>query len=174
MATPIVPKTPLTGNPAAAPVPQPKAVEAALPSAPRDVEALNAAANLLLDQIPKYMAEHIREVATITCRIPIWAMVAGHLLKTYEIGDTQSPLLDPSWPRLFTDLGPDPSGRAYVCEWADCGKTFEPKRYKQRFCSQACGAQAQAAIMAKEAADYEEKRAAERATRRAQLAEIQR
>lgn len=109
------------------------------PVAPRlePSDPLDAAANLVLSKLPPYIAEHIRETAYITNRIPLWAMVAGHLYKAFENGDVHTPLMDPSWPKDFPRLPVDPLRGDYRCE--QCGAPFQPKRYKERFCSTACG-----------------------------------
>ena len=105
------------------------------PAAPHDVEACAAA---VLAMLPKHIADHIREVAYVYNRQPLWSLVAGHCYKSYENGDVQAPLMDPSWPRLFPNVGVDPSKQVATCE--QCQGSFTPKRYKERYCSQACGA----------------------------------
>ena len=109
---------------------------------------LEACAAEILAMLPKHIAEYVREIAYVHNRQPLWSIVAGHLLKAYENGDIQAPLLDPSWPRRFTDLPADPSTQTYTCAWPECAKEFVPKRYKQRFCSNECGTAAQAAVFA--------------------------
>ena len=109
------------------------------PAEPIDPEA---AANAIVDLLPAYIAEYAREMAYVYNRQPLWSLVAGHVLKAYENGDLQAPVLDPSWPRKFTTLPMDPRAKTYTCEWRDGAKgvhTFTPIRYKQRFCSNECG-----------------------------------
>lgn len=133
---PVVPPRDVELPPAAAPLAETDQTLARVDAAgPHDVEACAAA---VLAMLPKHIAEHIREVAYVYNRQPLWAIVAGHCYKAYENGDVQAPLMDPSWPRLFPSLGVDPAKQVATCE--QCGASFTPKRYKERYCSQACGA----------------------------------
>lgn len=115
-------------------------------TAPHPEHSLEDCAARVLAQLPKHIAEHVREVAYIYNRQPLWSLVAGHCLKAYENGDVQAPMLDPSWPRQFPTLGVDPSKQLYTC--AICSVGFTPKRYKQQYCSQECGAVAAAKVHA--------------------------
>ena len=126
-------------SPSVAAPPEPTA------SSPHDLEAC---ATEILKMLPTHIAEYIREIAYVYNRQPLWSIVAGHCLKAYENGDIQAPILDPSWPRRFPDMPADPRAQTYVCDWVECAKPFTPVRYKQRFCSQACGAAAQKAVFA--------------------------
>lgn len=100
-----------------------------------------AAAEVILNQLPKTIADAIREISLIHNRYPLWVTVAGLVLKAYENGEHQAPILDPSWPRQF-DLVELHMGDV-KCEW--CGEIYKPKRWKQRFCSNDCGFKAREA-----------------------------
>ena len=107
---------------------------------------LEMCANTLLDMLPKHIAEYAREMAYVYNRQPVWSLIAGHVLKAYENGDLQAPMLDPSWPRAWKDLPVDPNGSQAECEWRGGEKgthTYIRRRYKQRACSQECGLELQ-------------------------------
>ncbi len=107
---------------------------------PEQLEVMEKAANLVLDSLPGYLAETIREMAYVHNRQPLWAFVAGHLVRAYENGELSAPIMDPSWPRLFTDV-PDPLKATYQCE--HCRAAFVPRRWRQKYCSNECGTAAQ-------------------------------
>ena len=112
------------------------------PPDPPVAHDLEACANVVLNMLPKHIAEYAREMAYVYNRQPVWALVAGHVLKAYENGDIQAPMLDPSWPRAWKDLPMDPSTAVATCEWKGGEKgehTFVRRRYKQRYCSNECG-----------------------------------
>lgn len=136
MATPIMPKTPIImPAPAVTPVTEPPAGPT-----PSINDELEKASELILTTVPKYIADAAREAAYVTNRQPLWSLMAGHILKAYENGDIQAPILDPAWPRRFPDIGN--AFKAVLCEYKDGPRgehTFIPKRYKQRFCSNDCG-----------------------------------
>ena len=100
-------------------------------------QELEKAAALVLSMLPGPIAEQIKEMSYVFNRFPLWVTVAGLVLRCYENGEHQSPILEPSWPRVFNNLPMDPLKQEYACE--QCQQTFMPRRYRQRFCSNDCG-----------------------------------
>jgi hypothetical protein len=95
----------------------------------------------LLAQLPKYCQDTIREMAYVHLRRPVWTCLLGYALRAYEDGTLSNPLSDPSWPRTYEGL-PDILIEA-ECEF--CHERFKPTRYKQRFCKNQCGTDAERA-----------------------------
>ena len=110
------------------------------PTTPDDQKACEQAAILVLDCLPHYIADTAKELAYVHNRQPLWAFVAGHILRAYENGELAVPIMDPGWPRHFANV-PDPLNGRYKCKW--CGAEFAPHRYKQQYCQNSCGTAAQ-------------------------------
>jgi hypothetical protein len=110
------------------------------PNPGHDVEAC---ANAVLDQLPAHVAEAVRETSLVFNRYPLWVTVAGLVLKAFENGDHQAPILDPGWSRQLQVEDPIAHAK-YKCE--QCASAFRPIRYRQRYCSDECGRVAAAAI----------------------------
>ena len=115
------------------PVEEPKVVE---PKGP----TLDEAAALLLTKVPDYVRVFINEQVRVHSRYPAWAFIMGSVLRQYEVGRLQAPLLDPSWFRDLKSLGPE-LGVAF-CQF--CAKEFKELHYRQKFCSNECGYAAEA------------------------------
>lgn len=119
------------------------------PEAPfPDTAELERAVHLLLDVLPPYMQGPVREMAYVYARQPMWAFIAGHLLAAYEHGTLSAPIHEPSWLPHFGQVGVDLSTVSYKC--AECGLPFTPTRFKQQYCSEACGTAAVVAQAARE------------------------
>lgn len=125
-----------------------------------DTAELERAANLIVDVLPTYMQDPVREMAYVYGRQPLWSLVAGHLIAAYEQGTISAPITDPGWPPHFGAVGVDLPGSRYQCQ--RCRTVFVPTRYKQAYCTTACGAEAAA-----EQADGERAAAVEEAAVRA-------
>jgi Zn finger protein HypA/HybF involved in hydrogenase expression len=92
---------------------------------------MEQAATLLINQLPQNIRDFALEVSDIVLKIPRWQFVSGCMLARYEEGMLQAPSLEPGWVHdTMIEV-------RSVCEM--CGETFEPKRLKQRFCSNECG-----------------------------------
>ena len=145
---PVVHTTDTVGFAEAVPsAPSQASVATAPVAVPEAYAELEAAARLLVDQLPKHIADYVLETAYVSNRQPLWTVVAGHLLRAYEHGTMTAPILDPAWGRAFGAVGIALADTRYACEW--CSKPFTPARFRQRYCSQSCGAAA-AAFQAQE------------------------
>jgi len=92
---------------------------------------LEAAANLLLEQLVPSVREFAYEVADVVLKVPRWQLLCGTLLAQFEGGTLTAPSLDPTWTE-----GKKTTGKR-ICQ--KCGKEFEPFKAFQRFCGNACG-----------------------------------
>jgi len=85
--------------------------------------------DLLLDQMPDYVAQLLDEIAA-QGSIPRWQLVGGILFEAYNNGYLSAYTLDPAWKDGFK---PEES----VCKF--CGEKFQPVRIGQLFCDNDCG-----------------------------------
>ena len=94
------------------------------------LELLNEAADLLLDQLVPSVRLFAEEIANIVLKIPRWQLLLGSLLAQFESGSLPAPSLDPSWSH-------DKVEEEKVCFL--CGETFAPFKPFQALCSEKCG-----------------------------------
>lgn len=101
---------------------------------PDEASHLEEAANTLLSRFTPSIRDFACEVADLVLKIPRWQLLCGSLLAQYESGSLPAPSLDPAWTK-----GEVVEVRG-VCE--QCGVEFEPRKFRQRYCSNACGSKA--------------------------------
>ena len=94
---------------------------------------MDVAAEMLLLALPKNDQGLFREAAK-SRNVPLWQANLAYFRRCNENGTTFALLLDPGWASgdIYA-LSPE------ICE--QCGKTYNPERFKQRFCSNKCGAE---------------------------------
>ena len=95
---------------------------------------LNAAAVLLLSQLPEHAVELFGVIGK-DYGLPIWQVVAGCLVSTHLEGRVSAFTLDPDWRDGFRR-------DELTCQWEPCGKTFPPNRIGQLYCCNECGLKA--------------------------------
>jgi len=105
-----------------------------LPKPEITAEALNAAAELLLSQLPEHAVELFGVIAG-DYTLPIWQVVAGCLVSIHMEGRVSAFTLDPDWLDGFKQ-------DELKCHYVPCGATFTPKRIGQLYCSNECGLRA--------------------------------
>jgi len=96
-------------------------------------EQMDIGIEMSLSALPKNDQKKFREAAR-SYGVPLWQANWSYYRRADEAGTVFSLLLNPGWA----------SGDIYclspeVCE--QCGKTYTPERFKQRFCSNKCGAE---------------------------------
>ena len=94
-------------------------------------EKLNAAAKMLIDQLPDHVGELV-EVLTEEYQLPLWHLVDGILLEVHSEGRLSAFTIDPAWREALKQ-------KMLRCQYEDCGKLFQPKWIGQLYCSNACG-----------------------------------
>ncbi|MEM2125700.1 MAG: hypothetical protein QXQ53_04815 [Candidatus Methanosuratincola sp.] len=104
------------------------------PSTPPNLaNDLENAANLLLSVLEPRVRDFAFEVADVVLKIPRWQLLLGSLVAQHESGSLPSPSIDPAW----VDIADRLPSLSSTCP--TCNKTFTPKRYGQRYCSNLCG-----------------------------------
>jgi hypothetical protein len=97
------------------------------------------AAELLLRDLDRVVADFVREVAYVHTRIPLWAVIVGALQRCYEDATLIAPVLPPMVRRQTEGFVPPGQLGDTFCE--ACGQSFHAKRFRQRTCGQPdCGA----------------------------------
>ena len=93
--------------------------------------SLEEAANLLLSILTPSVRELANELADITLKIPRWQLILGSLMAQQESGTLAAPSIDPAWRQI--ELITEKS----ICGY--CKQEFQPKKFKQAYCSNLCG-----------------------------------
>lgn len=92
---------------------------------------LNAAAKLLLDQLPDNCGELVYDIQK-DYQLPLWHLLCGILLSMHQEGRLSAFTVDPSWKEGF---------RQESLQCQQCNKIFKPINIGQLFCSNDCGEQ---------------------------------
>lgn len=148
-AEPKIPEPPAVPPSAPAPEPEPEIRF----EAPRPAHTLDDCAEALLALLPKELRAMVEELALLNLRQPLPYFLMGHVIGAYERGTLSSPILDPGWTRAAVPASVAAAklgGGDGHCEWPPCGKRFTPKRHRQKYCSNECGAAANTAQAAEE------------------------
>lgn len=90
---------------------------------------LNDYANTLVTQLPDHIGEQVTDLAR-EFKVPLWQMVCGFMLDSYQLGRLSAFQLDPAWKDGLR-------GTQYVCNF--CGQPFKARHINQLFCSNECG-----------------------------------
>lgn len=98
----------------------------------QDARRLEHAATLIIEQLTPDRRNLAIEMADLQYHIPRWHIVAGCINRLIEEGRLADYVVDPGWSVLRNE--PEASS----CEYAGCGKLFDPVRLGQRFCSEQC------------------------------------
>jgi hypothetical protein len=127
--------------------PTPPAAAATAPTLPDPAAhaALDAMTLTLLAQLDEAQRTFLQELAYIHNRLPVWALVVGAVQRCFEDATIASPVLPPMVRRLCEGYRPPQEQGLYTCE--HCHHAFIPKRWRQRFCSNDCGAAFLALVM---------------------------
>ncbi|GAH36496.1 unnamed protein product [marine sediment metagenome] len=91
---------------------------------------LEAAATLLIEQLPSYVRDLIIELADMQFKCPRWHLMAGYALRMFEQGQSSDFTTEPHW--ASEKLEPEPS----TCRF--CEEIFMPVRLGQIFCAEKC------------------------------------
>src|SRR5712664_3128646 len=86
----------------------------------------------LAEKLPEMIRKYALESAYVTCRVPLWALILGHIMRAYENGLMVSPILDPSWSKAIADNPIPEHQREAECE--HCHKVFMRKYFGMRYC----------------------------------------
>jgi len=90
---------------------------------------LNAAATLLLEQLPDHAGQLVHELAK-QYQIPLWQYLGGVLLAVHLEGRLSEFRLDPAWKDGLRT-------KELQCQY--CKKMFKPRHVNQPYCSNECG-----------------------------------
>jgi hypothetical protein len=100
-----------------------------------EFEALETAANLLIDSFPN---ESTRAILRETARsqfIPLWMLITGIVQRSYDNGEHTAPIIDPMWlaanPIKLGEFG------KVICQ--TCGNDFTPRWPGEKYCGSYCG-----------------------------------
>lgn len=118
---------------------QPNEVQSPMPEAP-DLddsatplnERLEAAANLLLEQLTPTYRDLALDFAKTVHKVPVWQFLLGCLMANQQSGMFSAPYFDPAW-RDTTQI----VNYKKICPV--CNRVFTPKRVGQVYCSNECG-----------------------------------
>lgn len=113
-------------------------------------EQLDAAAGLLMQQLPKG-AQELVQILAMDNKVHQWWCVCGILMEAHIAGRLSSMTFDPDWRVGFKQH----SGKCGMCH-----KEFEPSQIGQIYCSNECGS---AATLMESLKAYEDQRVVEEA-----------
>ena len=115
--------------------PRPKPKDVVI-EAPSEFEAMEAAANLLVDAMPTQGPRDVLRETARSQHIPLWMLVCGLLQRTYDSGEYSAPVLDPIW----LHANPVKMGGYAEATCKSCAETFRPRWPGQEYCCDLCGA----------------------------------
>jgi hypothetical protein len=100
-----------------------------------DFDALEAAANLLIDSFPNEMTRTILRETARSQFIPLWMLVTGIVQRSYDNGEHTSPVIDPMW----LQANPVSLGDFGLVNCKTCTKEFKPRWPGEEYCCGDCG-----------------------------------
>ncbi len=96
---------------------------------PLTLDDIEAAGQLIVDQMPDYVGELLDELAK-QAYLPKWQLIGGILFEAYNNGYMSAYTLDPAWKDGF---------KLEMSECNFCHQEFMPVRVGQLFCCNECG-----------------------------------
>jgi len=128
------------------PRPKPKVVE----EAPAAFDALESAANALVDAMPTQGTRDVLREAANAQHVPLWMLVCGLLQRCYDTGEYSAPVLDPLW----LHANPVTMGGYSDVTCGSCQQTFRPRWPGQEYCGVECGVVAYRSRVLADRADH--------------------
>lgn len=92
-------------------------------------EQLNAAADLLLTQLPDHAGELVH-ILQGEYQVQLWHLLCGIMLAMHQEGRLSAFTLDPAWRDGL---------RQRMLKCHECNKLFKPHNIGQQFCTNTCG-----------------------------------